>query len=43
MFQSLTDQQPHATSREKAIRLAIIAAISIVAFLALYFGVRSAG
>lgn len=43
MFQSLTDQQPHATGREKAFRLTLIAAISIVLFLALYFGVRSAG
>lgn len=43
MFQSLTDQQPHATSKEKAIRLAVIAAISVLLFLALYFGARSAG
>jgi hypothetical protein len=43
MFQSLTDQQPHTSRKEWTIRLAAIAAISLVLFLALYFGVRSAG
>lgn len=43
MFQSLTDQQPHATGKEWAIRLAVIAVISILLFLALYFGVRNGG
>jgi hypothetical protein len=43
MFQSLTDQQPHATNKEWMIRGAAIALISVVLFLALYFGVRSAG
>ena len=43
MFQSLTDQQVHATGKERAIRFSAIAIISIVLFIALYFGVRSAG
>lgn len=43
MFQSLTDQQPHATGKEWAIRLAAIGIISILLFLVLYFGVRSGG
>lgn len=43
MFQSLTDQQEHASGRERAIRYSAIAIISIVLFFALYFGVRSAG
>lgn len=43
MFQSLTDQQPHANGKEIAIRLAVILGISLVLFFALYFGVRSAG
>ena len=43
MFQSLSDQQPHASSKEWMVRAAAIALISAVLFLALYFGVRSAG
>lgn len=43
MFESLTDQQPHASGKERMIRLGAIALISIVLFAALYFGVRSAG
>lgn len=43
MFQSLTDQQPHITGKERAIRLTVIGVISILLFLALYLGVRSAG
>lgn len=43
MFQSLSDQQAHSSNRELMIRLAAIAVISILLFVALYFGVRSAG
>ena len=43
MFQSLSDQQAHMNGKQLAIRLSAIAAISIVLFIALYFGVRSAG
>jgi hypothetical protein len=43
MFQSLTDQQTHASSKELMIRVAVIAVISILLFVALYLGVRSAG
>jgi hypothetical protein len=43
MFQSLTDQQPHTSGRERAIRLSVIALISILLFVALYLGVQTAG
>jgi hypothetical protein len=43
MFQSLTDQQAHASGRERLIRFSAIAIISILLFVALYLGVRSAG
>jgi hypothetical protein len=43
MFQSLTDQQPHTTGKERAVRVSAIAVISVLLFLALYLGVRSAG
>lgn len=43
MFETLSDQQPHATKKEWTIRSLVILAISIVLFAALYFGVRSAG
>lgn len=42
MFQSLNDTQPHTSPKEWAVRLSIIAAISALLFVALYFGVRSA-
>lgn len=43
MFQSLTDQQPHASGKEIAIRYSAVALIAIALFVALYFGVQSAG
>ena len=43
MFQSLTDQEPHASGKERMIRLSAIAAISIVLFVLLYLGVKAAG
>ena len=43
MFETITDQQPHASSKEWTIRILVILAISLVLFAALYFGVRTAG
>jgi len=43
MFQSLNDTQPHASPKEWAVRLSIVAVISGLLFVALYYGVRSAG
>ena len=43
MFETLSDQQPHATKKEWTLRFLAILAISLVLFLALYYGVRSAG
>jgi hypothetical protein len=43
MFQSLTDSQAHASSKERAIRFSAIAVISLLLFVALYLGVRGAG
>jgi len=43
MFESLTDQQPHASSKERMIRFAAIAVVSILLFVALYLGVQTAG
>jgi hypothetical protein len=43
MFQSLSDQQPHPDSKERLIRYCVVAAISVILFAALYFGVPAAG
>jgi len=43
MFQSLTDQQPHASGKERLIRVSAISGISIVLFVLLYLGVKLAG
>ena len=43
MFQTLTDQQEHASGKERAIRYSALSIIFVVLVLALYFGVRSAG
>ena len=43
MFQTLADQEVHASGKERMFRYSAVAIIAIVLFVLLYFGVKSAG